>query len=160
MNTLLAIKPEFAEKILSGEKKYEFRRTGFKSTHDLNLVYLYSSSPVMRIVGGFSSGRTVEAEPTQLWKLYNNYAGIDYERFMEYFEGVETGYAIQVDETFRFDDPIDPNEIFESFTAPVSYLYLDDERDDKLQQRLPPKFRRPEKTNLAQYVNQGASEGP
>jgi type I restriction enzyme S subunit len=151
MDALLAIKPEFAEKILSGEKRYEFRRTSFRSARDIDFVYLYSSAPVMKIVGGFESGRTIEADPDQLWELYSDKAGIDRERFMEYFEDAETGYAIQVDDSYRFEEPIDPDDIFEDFTAPMSFLYLNDERSSALQQYLPAKLRQPQKTSLTQY---------
>lgn len=151
MDALLAIKPEFAEKILSGEKRFEFRRTSFKSTQDINFVYLYSTTPAKKIVGGFMSSRTIEADPEQLWELYNQHAGIDRERFMEYFEDIETGYAIQVDDTYRIEEPIDPNEIFDDFSAPMSFLYLNDERSKKLKEYLPARFRQPQKTSLVQY---------
>ncbi|RDZ49572.1 hypothetical protein C5C07_20270 [Haloferax sp. Atlit-4N] len=151
MDALLAIKPEFAEKILSGEKRYEFRRTSFRSAQDIDFVFLYSSAPVKKIVGGFSTDRTVEADPQELWDLYNDTAGIDQDRFMEYFEGAETGYAIQVDEAYRFENPIDPDDVFEEFSAPMSFLYLDEKRSDALQEYLPSKFRQPEATSLARY---------
>lgn len=153
MDALLSIKPEFAEKILSGEKRYEFRRTSFKSAEDIDFVYLYSSAPVMKIVGGFSTVRTVEAGPEQLWELFSDEAGIDYERFMAYFDDVQTGYAIEVNDTYRFEKPIDPNEIFDNFSAPMSFIYLDEDRRSLLQQQIPSQFHKPQKTNLAQYSN-------
>lgn len=155
MNALLAIKPEFANKILSGDKEYEFRRSSFKNAQDIDFVYLYSSSPVMKIVGGFSTDRIVEANPSQLWQLFNEQAGIDYDRFMEYFDEVETGYAIQIDDTYQFEEPIDPKEVFDEFSAPVSFLYLDKEHSKKLEQHLPSNAQTPKETSLRQYADGG-----
>lgn len=151
MDALLSIKPEFAEKILSGKKQYEFRRTSFKSTEDIDFVYLYSSAPIMKIVGGFSTVRVVEADPEQLWDLFSDEAGIDRDRFMAYFNDVQTGYAIQVNDTYRFKEPIDPNEVFNDFSAPMSFMYLDKNRSNLLQQQLPSRFHKPQETNLNQY---------
>jgi type I restriction enzyme S subunit len=151
MDALLSIKPEFAEKILSGEKRYEFRRTSFRSTEKINFVYLYSSAPVMKIVGGFSTLRTIEANPEQLWDLFSEEAGIDRNRFMTYFEDVQTGYAIEVDDTYRLNEPIDPNETFDGFSPPMSFMYLDNSQSSLLQQHLPARFHEPQETNLAQY---------
>jgi len=47
-DVLLSVKPEYAEKILDGKKKYEFRRAIFKR-NDIEKIYIYSSSPI-RIV--------------------------------------------------------------------------------------------------------------
>lgn len=52
MDVLLSIKPRFAEAILDGRKKYEFRKNKF-SEKDINCVYIYSTSPIRKIVGIF-----------------------------------------------------------------------------------------------------------
>ena len=45
MKALLSIKPEFADMIFAGTKRYEFRRAIFKR-NDLEGVLVYASSPV------------------------------------------------------------------------------------------------------------------
>jgi len=52
MNVLLSIKPKYANQILNGNKRYEFRKSVFNH-RDLEMVYIYSSSPIKRIVGAF-----------------------------------------------------------------------------------------------------------
>ena len=47
--TLLSIKPKFADKIISGEKKFEYR-THIPSRH-INSIVIYSTSPIGRIIG-------------------------------------------------------------------------------------------------------------
>lgn len=154
MNALLSIKPEFAEKILAGEKQYEFRRTTFRDAESVDCVYLYASSPVKQIVGAFTIQRVVEATPTELWELFGDQSGIEKrERFIDYFEGVETGYAIETDAVHRFRSPIDPNEMFDEFVPPVSFHYLDRHAESRLQQQFPESMKNPRTTELPQFTS-------
>lgn len=137
MDALLAIKPEFGEKILAGEKHYEFRRTTFRDQADIGLIYLYASSPLKQIIGAFTSERVIEASPEELWELFGDRSGIDQERFMGYFEGVDVGYAIEVDEAQRFEDPLDPDMVFDEFSAPMSFQYLTPEESTHLRKETP-----------------------
>lgn len=138
MNALLAIKPEFAEKILAGEKRYEFRRTAFRDSAEIEFIYLYASAPVKRVVGLFTSERIIEASPTELWELFGEESGMENkERFLDYFEGVDTGYAIEIDDTHRFDSPLDPTELFDEFSYPMSFNYLTAEQGEELRRHVP-----------------------
>ena len=49
MKVILSIKPEFVEKIINGEKKFEYRRKIFKK--DVEKVLIYASSPIKLVVG-------------------------------------------------------------------------------------------------------------
>lgn len=142
MHALLAIKPEFAEKILDGEKKYEFRRTSFQDSRDVELVFLYASSPVKQIVGFFTTDRVVEASPKELWEMYGEKSGIDTrKRFMDYFEGADTGFAIHIDQKHRFSKAIDPSDIFEEYSPPMSFHYLNNDQKKVLMDFVPEEFR-------------------
>lgn len=138
MNALLSIKPEFGEKILAGEKQYEFRRTTFSDADSIDFIYLYASSPVMKIIGGFTHQRIIEASPEELWNLFGDQSGIEErERFMDYYEGAETGYAIEIDTIHRLPEPITPTELFEEFVPPVSFYYPGPEMDATLREYFP-----------------------
>jgi type I restriction enzyme S subunit len=129
MNVLLSVKPEFAEKILTGEKRYEFRKTTFRDPDNVDTVFLYASSPEQEIVGSFSFDDITQADPEELWDRYGAESGIEQKsRFMDYFKGTTTGYAIAVDETMRFASPIDPYRRFDGFRPPVSFQYFDPHR--------------------------------
>ena len=54
MNVLLSIKPKYVKGIMNGNKRYEFRRSIFRCREDIELVYIYSTSPVKKIVGVFT----------------------------------------------------------------------------------------------------------
>ena len=49
VKALLSVKPEYAEKILSGEKIYEFRRRIFKRK-DVDILVIYATRPQCRVV--------------------------------------------------------------------------------------------------------------
>ena len=66
MHVLLSVKPEFALGILSGSKKYEYRRTMFRSTA-VESVFMYASSPMQALVGEFRVAHVLSDEPSKLW---------------------------------------------------------------------------------------------
>ena len=53
MNVILSIKPEFCNAILQGEKFYEFRKRIFKIQDEIDYVFVYSTSPIQKIVAAF-----------------------------------------------------------------------------------------------------------
>ncbi|EMA67592.1 hypothetical protein C461_07694 [Halorubrum aidingense JCM 13560] len=122
---MLSIKPEFARKILDGEKAYEFRRTSFRDSDAVDTVFLYASSPDQRIVGAFTMETVIESDPASLWQEFGDESGIETrERFMEYFDGADIGYAYKIDQSHRFQDSIDPWERNPDFVPPTSFHYL------------------------------------
>lgn len=128
MNVLLSIKPRFAEKILSGEKQYEFRKTTFRRSEPGDTVFLYASSPVQCIVGTFEIGRIIQKSPSDLWQAYGDKSGInDQKQFFEYYAGYDSGYAIRVRNPSRLQSEVRPHKHFDEFTPPVSFQYVDEE---------------------------------
>ncbi len=135
MNVLLSIKPEFAEKILSSQKKYEFRKTPIRKADSVENVILYASSPVQRIVGSFEIQQIINESPSALWEQYGGDSGITgRERFMDYYSGKQEGYAIEIGNPQRLLTAIDPTEHFDDFTPPVSFQYVNGEFESLLEQ--------------------------
>jgi type I restriction enzyme S subunit len=133
VDALLAIDPEYAQKILAGEKDYEFRRQTFADPDAVGTIYLYATAPIQRIVGGFVAGEVVEAKPETLWDRFGDSSGIDNrETLLDYFEGTDTGYAIRVGERIVFAEGVDPDSVFENFSPPMSFQYLDAEEVERL----------------------------
>jgi len=124
MNVLLSIKPKYANAILNGEKEYEFRKVIFRD-RNIEKVYIYSSSPVKKIVGVFIVGDIIEDHPKRIWKKCQNKSGIDKEDFFTYFNGSEKGYAIKIEDLEQIDNPINPRNIFQNFVPPQSFCYFD-----------------------------------
>ncbi|MDP2766637.1 MAG: hypothetical protein Q8O41_04180 [Candidatus Methanoperedens sp.] len=123
MNVLLSVKPKYAEKILEGEKKYEFRRAIFRR-NDVEKVYIYSSSPVSKIIAGFEIERILKDSPKEIWKKCQKYAGISKKDFFAYFKNSDVAYAIEIGDVDSFQESIDPYNINEDFKPPQSFYYV------------------------------------
>ena len=124
MSVLLSIKPKYCERIKDGYKKYEFRKVIFK--RDVSKVYIYSSSPVKKIIGSFEVGDIVNDSPAQLWKQCNGSSGLSEAEFFSYFGDSTMGYALKI-KNLKFFDPLDPYDKFESFFPPQSFYYINPE---------------------------------
>ena len=59
---LLSIKPEYVEKILQGEKKYEYRKRLAKE--DVSYIYVYSTAPSMKVVASVHIEGHLSDSPT------------------------------------------------------------------------------------------------
>jgi len=123
MNVILSIKPKYVESILKGEKLYEFRRSIFKDP-GVERIYIYSTSPVMKIVGYFIVREIIENSPKTLWTEFHSRAGIDEGEFFEYFSDKDIGYAISIGDVHTFEDPIDPQMVMPGFRAPQNSMYV------------------------------------
>lgn len=66
MKVLLSIKPEFADKIFEGTKRFEFRRAIFKNTN-VKKVVVYASSPVQKVIGEFEIDFIFKNRLEELW---------------------------------------------------------------------------------------------
>lgn len=123
MRVLLSIKPEYANKIFSGEKKFEFRKRAFRNI-EVHTVVVYSTMPVGRIIGEFTIKHIHQDSPESIWSKTKKYSGIDEVFFNEYYNGRELAVAIEVDKTSLYKEPINPKEEYENFTAPQSFMYI------------------------------------
>ena len=118
---LISIKPGFAEKILSGEKTFEFRKRLPKEPVDTMLIY--ASSPVQRIIGYAHIDGTLTLPPDELWKKTKNGAGITHEYFQEYFARQNEGSALVLSSPVTLSRPVKLEEISVR-KAPQSFMYI------------------------------------
>ena len=125
MIALLSIKPRFVEEILKGNKKYEFRKSIFKHPGKVEIVIIYSSSPVKKLVGAFRVGSIVRDHPRNLWNEFRESSGIDESEFFEYFKEKDNGFAIEIQDLVTFKEPVDPRMRIPDFTAPQSYRFIE-----------------------------------
>lgn len=89
----LSVRPEFTEKILTGAKAAEFRRTKPRVQVGQPVI-LYASSPTMAIVGTARVESVTSGSPTWLWHQFRDVGGIGRDRLREYFRGAQQGHAI------------------------------------------------------------------
>jgi len=125
MRVLLSVKPKYADAIIRGTKKCEFRKSLFKR-RDVDCIYIYSTSPVRRIVANFRVGEISSDTPRRLWNRYAQCSGMGPEDFFGYFQGCTRGFAIEIDEVRVLEEAIDPRTQLDNFSPPQSFCYFDD----------------------------------
>jgi len=88
---LMSIKPHFAFRLLSGEKRVEFRRrcAAKKITH----IVVYATRPVGAVVGVLEVENLAQGTPRSLWRDFSEVGGIERADFFEYFSGSSSGVA-------------------------------------------------------------------
>lgn len=123
-SVLLSIKPRYVNAMIRGEKKFEFRKSIFRSS-DVTKVYIYASTPVKKIVGYFNLGDIIQGNPHEIWEKCSNFGGISEEEFFKYYEGKEKAFSLCIDRLNIFDSAVCPYTTFENFTPPQSFMYFD-----------------------------------
>ena len=125
MRILLSIKPEFVEKIFSGQKKFEYRKTTFRN--GVSSVVVYSTQPVGRVIGEFEVKKIHAEHPIKLWQKTRKHAGIDHKRFMKYFSGRDVGQALEIGSIRMYDAPEELTKFCPNGRPPQSFIYLEDQ---------------------------------
>jgi predicted transcriptional regulator len=124
MRVLLSIRPAHVANILSGSKRYEFRRKIF-ARRDVSSVLIYCTRPVGQLVGEFELADILEDQPERLWERTACASGISKDYFDAYFDGRTRAYALAIGSLTIFEKPIPPSEMIENFTPPQSYRYVE-----------------------------------
>ena len=122
MKVLLSIKPEFVEKIFSGEKRYEFRRAIFKRPQ-ISVVVVYASTPIQKVVGEFTISDILCDNVSSLWLKTRRHSGITEELFFKYFKNKNQGFAIGINRVRKYRSPLSLWKDFRML-PPQSYAYL------------------------------------
>ncbi len=131
---LLSINPEYVERIFAGSKKYEFRKRLANKT--VGKILMYSTAPIMKVVGEIQVIETISASPTALWECTKKFAGISRDKYRKYFKGCKVAYAYRLGQVIRYDSPKELSE-FNISMPPQSFIYLsveqvDDEESNKI----------------------------
>ena len=124
MKIILSIKPEFANKIFDGTKKFEFRRAIFKN-EQVKTVVVYASSPMQLVIGEFDIDIILKADLDTLWAETREHAGIEKQFFYDYFGDKEHGFAIKIKKTRKYRTPLCLREHY-NVQPPQSFLYLNE----------------------------------
>jgi len=122
---LLSIRPLYAEKIVDGLKTVELRRR-FSSDASGATILIYSTSPTCAIIGSASVREVLRLELNILWERHGAAACIDRKAFDAYFDGLDRGYAIILENARPFDPQVAAADLREQFgfVAPQSFMYL------------------------------------
>ncbi len=119
---LMAIKPHFAFRLLTGQKRVEFRRrpTAKRLTH----IVVYATQPVSAVVGVLEIAERTTASPASLWRQFARVGGIPRADFFEYFSGSSVGVAYSVHHAWSYGEALELGRAGLPRVAPQAYQYL------------------------------------
>lgn len=129
---LISIHPNYTEKILSGEKRLEFRRSW--AANQIDFLVIYSTVPVKQIVAVAQIGHVFRGSKSRLWELSRiKGGGISRRKLFGYMQGKKEGVALELLKVFRIDGGIYPHLLFgDGFRPPQSFRYLSQDEFTKL----------------------------
>lgn len=122
---LISLKPDYADLVFQGLKTAELRRriSGDIVNRD---VFVYVSSPVKKLRGGFKVGQVWEGSPEQIWSEVSRMAGVTRQVFDKYYQGANVAFAIQIIDVWEYVNPRSLEDLrhqFPGFVVPQSYRY-------------------------------------
>lgn len=129
---LLSIHPEYVNKILSGEKTFEFRKKVPSRYVEDRRIAIYSTSPVCRIVAYVDAGDVISGKPTSVWRRTSKEAGLSRLMFDSYFSGQENAYAFPIVYVHKLRKPMTLRQIGCMSGAPQSFIYLTQKQMSKI----------------------------
>ncbi|WP_084509895.1 ASCH domain-containing protein [Haloplanus natans] len=122
----LSIHPQWAEKILDGEKEYEYRRSAPTLDPPYDIL-LYATDGASEVVGEARVDRILSDTVENLLDRTLEKTPHSYSEIEEYFSGNDVGQALHISDTKRYDEPIHKKDIQKAlgeFRAPQNFLYL------------------------------------
>lgn len=119
---LLSIKPEYVKKILSGKKKFEYRK--FHCRDDVNTVIIYSTAPEKKVVAEVELLDIVEGDLEYVWQMTKNEGGILKRSYREYYKDREIATAYHLGKVTIYDIPKQLSDFGLNYT-PQSFAYVD-----------------------------------
>ncbi len=126
---LLSLKPCYADPVFEGHKKIELRRRIAAHIENFD-VFVYVSSPVKQLRGGFSIEEVWTGTPEDLWSRVSKLAGVDRNDFDAYYEGLKHVYALKITNVWEYKCPENLQDLrrrFPNFVVPQSWRFVKDE---------------------------------
>ncbi len=129
---LLSIHDVYCQRLLSGEKLFEFRKrvpVGLKSGDELAI---YCTKPICRIVAYAEIGGVLEDTPDRLWARTRFAAGIEEQAFKSYFGKSQKAYGLIISKVHELARPISMATLRGKSFAPQSFIYLTEAQAEKV----------------------------
>ena len=120
-NIMLSIQPEYVEKIVNGNKKYEYRKQIAKQ--EINKIIIYESYPIKKIVAEATVEETIVLPKEELWNKTKDFSGITKEYYDSYFRNRKIAYAYKLGKVEVYDKPKQLKDFGLNY-APQSFVYV------------------------------------
>jgi predicted transcriptional regulator len=123
---LLSVKQKYANKIFSGTKTVELRKSCPKVTRG-DTILVYVTSPVKALCAILKVEKVVTAKPNELWLWVRKGADVTKEEYFDYFSDSSSGCGIFFNDVQIFPSPLSLKtlkEMWPSFHPPQGFYYL------------------------------------
>lgn len=121
---LISIRPEYVDKILSGQKRFEFRKR--RCAQEIDAIIIYETAPVQLVVAEAEVVQIIKKTPQLLWEQTKDFAGIDKEFFDQYYNGTNIAIAYELGRVTCYNPPRSLAD-YGIMNAPQSYTYVNSE---------------------------------
>jgi predicted transcriptional regulator len=125
---VLSIKPEYATKIIAGEKTVELRRRFPLGTVTGAVAYVYATVPIQAVIGWATIAEVQLLPVATIWEKYKSVAHITSSDFQDYFGELTDGCVIVLEQPRALSSPVNLKSLKEhlKFVPPQSYCYADE----------------------------------
>ncbi len=120
---LISIKPEYVNEILSGRKKYEYRKVKAKKDN-VDKMVIYATAPIMKVVAEIEILKILEDTPDLIWENTKEYSGINKFFYDKYYENRNIAIAYQLGKIEKYNKPKELSDLGISY-SPQSFIYID-----------------------------------
>ena len=123
---LLSLRPAYADLVFNGLKKAELRRRIAIDMEGRD-VFIYVSSPVRRLRGGFTVDKVWSGPPETIWDQVSTLAQVDRKTFDSYYAGCSVAFALGITSVWEYKNPsslVTLRKRFHDFVVPQSWRYL------------------------------------
>ena len=121
LRMLLSIKPEYVNKIVSGTKKYEFRK--FHCREGIYTMVIYATAPVKKVVGEVALLDIIEGDVEYVWRKTKSFGGILEKDYMTYYQGRKVAIAYKLGKVTLYDEPMELKDLGLEY-VPQSFAYI------------------------------------
>lgn len=123
---LLSVHSKYAIGIVKGQKTIELRRKfPLFGKKDRKKIFIYACSPISKIIGECELKEVKKIPLKQLWKTTSSLAMIDLVSFQRYFENCDFGFALYLENSLEYKEPVSLKEVLGiNNHPPQSYRYM------------------------------------
>ena len=118
---IISIQPQYVDKIMTGEKKFEYRKKVAKK--DIESIIVYCTSPKKMVLAEVKIDGIIEDSPENLWEMTKEKSGVSKDFFFKYFKDKKIAYAYRLGEILSYNKPLTLSDVGLT-AAPQSYAYL------------------------------------
>ena len=127
-NILLSVFSEYVDKIISGEKRFEFRK--HIPIESVEHIVFYATAPTSRILCIAKVDSIISGTPKYIWDTTALFSGVDKIFYDKYYKNVNLAYAYKLGSVYLLKKPLSLLDKNIRTSPPQTFRYLTKEQFD------------------------------